>query len=103
MSDFHPQPHTCHPAVAKMRELHSKKIKKSLNDATIWLSCASWYEALHVACQGEFRPVCPQCGRSQEPCENPLILSLKAKYPKETQSWSSWHKGFLVCEECSNA
>ena len=98
--NFHPQSHDCHSAVAKMRKEYGEKVKRDLSIATSWLAACSWYEALHVACSGEFNPVCPQCGTAQEGFTNPVIAYLMEKYPHETTQWSAEHKGFLLCDNC---
>lgn len=58
------------------------------------------YEAVHVLCQGEMHPVCPNCGIEHNPWENPIIAVLMEQYPNDTECWNSMHKGNLLCVSC---
>jgi len=63
---------------------------------------ANAYESSHVACPGERFPLrCPNCGRQQEPQMNPFIAKLMDIAPAETKGWNPWHKGHILCKDCS--
>ena len=76
--------------------------KQSMSKARRLLFEISPYESFHVLCWYDFRPICPECGVSQQPWENPLIVSLMEQYPDDTELWCPLHKGTLLCEICQN-
>lgn len=71
------------------------------NSARLMLHSANAYEGVHVLCEGQPKCVCPICGCQHGPYENPFIVKLMERYPHETKGWNSFHKGLLLCHECS--
>ena len=58
-------------------------------------------EALHMLCPGKPEPICPMCGTIQKPWQNPFFVKLTELFPTETKGWNTYHKGLLLCSNCS--
>lgn len=60
------------------------------------------YEARHIFCNGKPQPVCPICGRIQEPIINPTIAKLASLFPEICKDWNPYHKGYQICANCES-
>lgn len=91
---FPPPDHGC-KLIVRESKLHFTSVRKMLYQL-------NRYEGVHVECSGRPDPVCPWCGTTQEPFANPLMVELAKMFPEQTKQWNIWHKGYLLCEACSN-
>jgi hypothetical protein len=56
-------------------------------------------EAQHVTCSGGI-PVCPTCGKRQQPATDEMIQALMAAFPDQTDGWVPTVKTWMVCTRC---